>query len=90
MEINYYLDHNLKNVVIIDLWDFFIVISDFAPWIAKNTEDYDYINASWLVMNKKYTPDYDSKLLNNNIMFKETIESSQPFFNRKIISTLFG
>ncbi len=90
MEINYYLDYNFKNVLIIDLGDMFISISDYAPWIAKNIEEYDYIGANWVLVNKKYYTSRDSKLLNDNHMLKKTIERQQPFFNRKLITVIFN
>lgn len=84
MEINYYIDNRL---LIIDLGVLYIIVSNFHPWIAKNIEDYNYKDADWMLINKNYN--IESKLLNNNDMFWQTVQYNQPFFNRKIISTLF-
>jgi len=83
--INYYIDSRL---LIIDLDILYIIVSNFHPWIAKNIEDYNYKDADWVLRNEKYIIG-DSKLLNSNDMFWQTIQYNQPFFNRKIISTLF-
>jgi len=83
--INYYFDGRL---LIVDLGVLYITVSNFSPWIAKNIEDYDYIHADWELINEKYLVGSYSKLLNNSDMFWSTVERNQPFFNRKIISTL--
>lgn len=86
MEINYYIDGRL---LIIDLGVIYITVSNYSPWIAKNIEDYNYKDADWMLVNHYYDIEDSSKLLNDNNMFWETIEYNQPFFNRKMISTLF-
>jgi len=89
MEIDYYLGYIDKPVLIINLSILYIIVSNFSPWIARNVEEYDYINAEWRLINKKYKNEIGAKSLKDNNMFLSTIERNQPFFNRKIISVLF-
>ncbi len=75
--------------LILSLDDVYVFLKDYAPSIARNPEDYDYINARWYVSYRHYTPKEKDVDVTNNKLFIDSVQLNQPDFNRIFIKTLF-
>ncbi len=64
----YYRPKSEHNTLVLSFEDFCFLIRDFAPWIAKNPEDYDYSKAKWMCIKIPFTPlDGDIDVTNNKL-----------------------
>lgn len=86
--VNYYYDDKAgEDTLIVDIHQkMFVVVRDYSERAAEDPEDYNYRDAEYILIKKKYPE--DGVLLNDNEMFLETLEQDGENLQRNVIKTV--